>query len=45
MSVRDGATARDPVTDTVRVRGQPKQVASTVVRLKALLHEWEVIEA
>ena len=35
----------DIVTDTVRVRGHPQQVAGTVVRLKALMHEREVIEA
>ena len=35
----------DAVTDTVRMRGLPQQVAGTVARLKALLHEGEVIEA
>ena len=34
----------DAVTDTVRVRGPPRQVAETVTRLKALLHEGELIE-
>ena len=35
----------DAVTDTVRVRGAPQHVAGTVARLKALLHEGEMIAA
>ena len=35
----------DTVTDTVRVRAPPQQVAGTMARLKALLHEGKVIEA
>ena len=35
----------DAVTATVRVRGPPGQVGGTLVRLKALLHEGELIEA
>ncbi|KAG0716317.1 hypothetical protein GWK47_009985 [Chionoecetes opilio] len=36
---------RDAVTATVTVRGPPRQVTAAVERLKALLHEAEVVEA
>ena len=35
----------DAVTATVRVRGSPRQVGGALLRLKALLHEGELIEA